>query len=109
MSATGKGKKREELDQASDGDSEGRAPAKKVLKKDSDDDNSDDITVCEIGKNRKVTVRIWQGKLWVDIREFYIKDGKQLPGKKGISLSMDQWNVLRDHIEDIDKAVVEKS
>ncbi|KAI5404952.1 hypothetical protein KIW84_051927, partial [Lathyrus oleraceus] len=109
MSATGKGKKREEHDQASDGDSEGHAPPKKALKKDSDDNNSDDITVCEIGKNRKVSVRIWQGKIWVDIREFYIKDGKQLPGKKGISLSMDQWNVLREHIEDIDKAVVEKS
>ncbi|CAI8598905.1 unnamed protein product [Vicia faba] len=108
MSSTGKGKKREEQDNASDGDSEGHAPPKKTQKKDSDDD-ADNITVCEIGKNRKVTVRIWQGKIWVDIREFYLKDGKELPGKKGISLSMDQWNVLRDHIGDIDKAVVEKS
>ncbi|XP_004502968.1 RNA polymerase II transcriptional coactivator KIWI isoform X2 [Cicer arietinum] len=108
MSGTGKGKKREEHDNASDGDSEAHAPPKKTLKKDSDD-NSDEIVVCEIGKNRKVTVRIWQGKIWVDIREFYIKDGKQLPGKKGISLSMDQWNVLRNHIEEIDNALSENS
>ena len=28
-------------------------------------------------------VRTWQGKFVVDIREYYNKDGKQLPGKKG--------------------------
>lgn len=29
-------------------------------------------------------MRNWQGKVVVDIREFYVKDGKQLPGRKGI-------------------------
>jgi hypothetical protein len=48
-------------------------------------------------------VRIWQGKVWIDIREFYDKDGKQLPGKKGIALSKDQWTVFRDHVAEIDR------
>ncbi|KAJ7945114.1 RNA polymerase II transcriptional coactivator [Quillaja saponaria] len=100
MSARGK---RKDEGHASDGDSGGNAPPRKTSKKDSDD--SDDIIVCEISKNRRVTVRNWQGKIVVDIREFYVKDGKQMPGKKGISLTMDQWNVLREHIEEIDKAV----
>ncbi|KAI9114329.1 hypothetical protein K1719_014557 [Acacia pycnantha] len=100
-----RGKRKDEHDQASDGDSEGRAPAKKYQKKDSGD--SDDIVVCEISKNRRVTVRNWNGKIWVDIREFYVKDGKQLPGKKGISLSIDQWKVLRDHADKIDDALTE--
>jgi hypothetical protein len=33
-------------------------------------------------------VRSWQGKVVVDIREFYVKDGKQLPGKKGPRFSL---------------------
>ncbi|XP_059432510.1 RNA polymerase II transcriptional coactivator KIWI-like [Corylus avellana] len=104
-----RGKRKEEGEYASEGDSEGHAPPKKkISKKDSSDESTGDIVVCEISKNRRVTVRSWQGKVVVDIREFYVKDGKELPGKKGISLTMDQWNVLRDHVEVIEKAVNEK-
>ncbi|NP_001238257.1 RNA polymerase II transcriptional coactivator KIWI-like [Glycine max] len=104
---SGKAKRRDD-DGASDADSEGHAPPKKSLKKDSDDD-PDSITVCEILKNRRVAVRNWKGSIMVDIREFYVEDGKQLPGRKGISLTMDQWNVLRNHVEEIDKAINENS
>ncbi|RXI09183.1 hypothetical protein DVH24_023344 [Malus domestica] len=150
-----RGKRKDEDDHASGGDSEGHAPPKKASKRDTDSDSSDDITVCEISKNRRVSVRNWNGKVVVDIREFYVKDGKQMPGKKGnkrsregqgrdegpvsqgcqdfplgpnfgnespensnwqylklalgISLTMDQWNVLRNHVEEIDKAVNETS
>ncbi|KAF8405683.1 hypothetical protein HHK36_007760 [Tetracentron sinense] len=72
------GKRKDEEDYALD---EGAAPPKKNFKKESDD--SDDVVVCEISKNRRVSVRNWQGKVVVDIREFYVKDGKQMPGKKG--------------------------
>ncbi|KAJ9177858.1 hypothetical protein P3X46_013021 [Hevea brasiliensis] len=105
VTMSGRGKRKEE-EGASDDNSDGHAPPKKASKTDSADD-SDDIVVCEISKNRRVTVRNWQGKVWIDIREFYLKDGKQLPGKKGISLSVDQWNVLRDHVEEIDKALAD--
>ncbi|CAK9174804.1 unnamed protein product [Ilex paraguariensis] len=71
-----RGKRKDEEDYASDDD----APAKKTSKNDDSDD--DDIVVCEISKNRRVSVRNWQGKVVVDIREFYVKEGKQMPGKK---------------------------
>ncbi|KAI3967823.1 hypothetical protein MKW92_025622, partial [Papaver armeniacum] len=67
-------------------------------------DDSDSIVVCEISKSRRVSVRNWQGKVVVDIREFYVKHGQEFLGKKGISLSMDQWNILWNHVEEIDKA-----
>ncbi|XVF58827.1 hypothetical protein PTKIN_Ptkin07bG0097500 [Pterospermum kingtungense] len=105
-----RGKRKDGDDHASD-DGEGHVPPKKASKPSAavGSDDSDDIVICDISKNRRVSVRNWNGKIWVDIREFYIKDGKPLPGKKGISLSVDQWNVLRDHVAEIDKALAENT
>ncbi|CAN7037486.1 hypothetical protein BRARA_B00304 [Brassica rapa] len=104
-----RGKRKDDGVRASDDDSEAHAPAKKVAKPAEDSEESDDIVVCNISKNRRVSVRNWNGKIWIDIREFYVKDGKTLPGKKGISLSVDQWNTLRNHAGDIDKALSDLS
>ncbi|KAL4183687.1 hypothetical protein AMTRI_Chr11g99500 [Amborella trichopoda] len=80
------GKQTDEDHAGSEGDSEGVAPpARKTQKKDTED--SDGITVCDISKTRRVSVRNWQGNVVVDIREFYFKDGKQLPGKKEIYIN----------------------
>ncbi|RUS88207.1 hypothetical protein EGW08_004039 [Elysia chlorotica] len=56
----------------------------------------------EIAPMRFATVSEFRGKTFVGIREFYEKDGKKLPGKKGISLTKDQWERLKDNISDID-------
>ncbi|KAI3523943.1 hypothetical protein L2E82_04007 [Cichorium intybus] len=98
-----RGKGKDEEDHISE-----HAPPKKTSKKDSSGDDSgdeDNIFICDVSKNRRVSVRNWQGRVVVDIREFYMKDGKQMPGKKGISLSMDQWKELRAHVDEIDKAL----
>ena len=61
-------------------------------------DSEDGIFVGEItAKNRKdprrVHVKNYNGKVLVSIREFYSKEGsdKFLPGRKGISLSIEQY------------------
>lgn len=52
----------------------------------------------QLGKNKFVDVREFKGKVLVDIREYYEKDGEMRPGKKGISLTVGQWEV-RDGLE----------
>lgn len=44
------------------------------------DDNGD--RYWEISKMRRVTVSEFRGKTMVSVREYYEKDGKELPGKK---------------------------
>ncbi|KAF3774809.1 RNA polymerase II transcriptional coactivator [Nymphaea thermarum] len=79
-----RGKGREGDGNPSSGESDGDAPAKKGAKRSFGGSSDDGIVVCEISRNRSVSVRVWQGKPTVDIREFYVKDGKQMPGKKGL-------------------------
>jgi len=54
---------------------------------------------------RQVTVRKWGGKVLVDIRQYYSDNEEIKPGKKGISLTKDQWNNLKSLVNDIDTAI----
>lgn len=60
-------------------------------------------------------MRKYKGKVLVDIREFYEKDDKLLPSKKGksflhlikgISLSEDLWIKIKELAPKIDKALI---
>lgn len=46
----------------------------------------------QIGNKRKVSVREFKGRLLVDIREFYEKNGESLPGKKGKYIITKIWH-----------------
>ncbi|NWW90597.1 TCP4 polymerase, partial [Rhynochetos jubatus] len=60
----------------------------------------------QIGKTHYVRVSCFKGKALVDIREFYAdKEGDWKPGRKGIALSAEQWNQLKEIIPEIDAAV----
>lgn len=69
--------------------------------------NADGEAYFDLGKSKRVTVRQWKTAVLVDIREFYQKGGEELPGKKGISLTLEQYKELRKHIMDgsLDKQV----
>jgi len=56
----------------------------------------------ELGKKKRATVRSFKGTPLIDIREFYGADGDEKPGKKGISLTLEQWETLKSGSSTID-------
>lgn len=68
--------------------------------------NSEGDHYVTLSESKRLTVRKWNSKLLIDIREYY-KDkqsGDWKPGKKGISLTLEQYQVLRDVILDSNHA-----
>ncbi|CAN1138918.1 RNA polymerase II transcriptional coactivator KELP [Linum perenne] len=68
-------------------------------------DDDGDLIICRLAPKRRVTIQNFKGRKLVSIREFYSKDGKELPTSKGISLTDQQWEVLRKNIDAVDEAV----
>lgn len=59
-----------------------------------DQTNAGGETFFELSKTRRITLRQWKGKALVDIREFWGDANSLKPGKKGISLTVEQWEQL---------------
>merc|ERR1712012_1109339 len=60
----------------------------------------------DLGNNKKVRINKFKGNTYIDIREYYVdrNTDETKPGKKGISLNMDQFQQLRSIIEDVNHA-----
>jgi len=68
--------------------------------------NADGAELHELGNKRYVSISNFRGKSLVDIREYYIDgkgDGELKPGKKGISLTTDQWTALQKLMPEVNK------
>ncbi|EGR30390.1 RNA polymerase ii transcriptional coactivator, putative [Ichthyophthirius multifiliis] len=68
---------------------------------------SDGSLYFDLDDKKRVSIRKFKGKLYIDVREFYEKDGDMLPGKKGIALTLSNWEQLKGIINNIDDAIVE--
>jgi len=60
-----------------------------------------------LGRDKHVKVREWKGKTYIDIREYYVDKNTMdtKPGKKGISLTCEQYQKLKSIIDEIDHAL----
>ncbi|MFS8029829.1 putative transcription factor ssDNA-binding-TF family [Helianthus anomalus] len=78
---------------------------KKKRKGDKEYDDEGDLIVCRLSDKRRVTLTEFRGKSLVSIREYYKRDGKELPSSKGISLTAEQWSVFSKNVPAIEKAI----
>lgn len=58
--------------------------------------NSVIFCLFQLSSKRRATVRGFKGKQYLDLREFYDKDGELKPGKKGLMLPLEQVRKLFD-------------
>ncbi|XXG88036.1 hypothetical protein AAC387_Pa12g0306 [Persea americana] len=68
-------------------------------------DDDGELTICRLTNKRRVTIHQFKGKTYVSIREFYENNGKQMPSRKGISLTTDQWAELKKSVPAIEAAI----
>ena len=62
-----------------------------------------------LSNKRFLTVSLFKSRVRIDIREYYLNDaGERKPGKKGISLSREEWDKVKDQMDDIEKAIKKK-
>ncbi|CAK7211770.1 hypothetical protein SBRCBS47491_001228 [Sporothrix bragantina] len=59
----------------------------------------------ELSKMRRIGIAHFRSTTLINIREYYESGGQMRPGKKGISLSLDQYKALIRAIPDINAAL----
>ncbi|KAF2234268.1 PC4-domain-containing protein [Viridothelium virens] len=97
----GRATKKSKRDKTSSGVS--RASVRLGVQKD-----DDGLEYWELSKNRRVGISEFKGKRMINIREYYEKDGKSLPGKKGISLPIDQFTAFVEALPAIERVLRDK-
>lgn len=69
--------------------------------------SNDEESFFELSGKRRVTVRKFRSSILIDIREYYEDkaSGEERPGKKGISLTKEQYEKFKELMPEIDAAV----
>ena len=86
----------------------GKQEAKRKFSPDPDQETNEKNAVAfHIGGERYAVVKRFKGRVFVNLREYYVKEGtsKLLAGKKGLNLTSDEWKQLADQGANITAAM----
>ncbi|XP_039138557.1 RNA polymerase II transcriptional coactivator KELP-like [Dioscorea cayenensis subsp. rotundata] len=64
-----------------------------------------DLIIYRLTKKRLITLQPYNGTTLVSIREYFTRNGQELPTSKGISLPIDQWKDLKNAIPAIERGI----
>ena len=59
----------------------------------------------ELGPKKKVQIKKFKGTIFIDFREYFVKDDGLLPTKKGVTLSVDMWKRLVTLAPELEKVI----
>jgi hypothetical protein len=59
----------------------------------------------ELGPKKKVQIKKFKGTIFIDFREYFVKDDSLLPTKKGVTLSVDSWKRLVTLAPELEKVI----
>ncbi len=60
----------------------------------------------QLNTKKRLNVRKFKGQILVDIREYWTDDSKVTrPTKKGVALTLENWNKVKNMTDRIDEAI----
>ncbi|KAE8699801.1 basic helix-loop-helix family protein [Hibiscus syriacus] len=74
-----------------------------TVKKEIDGDGN--RLICKLADMMNVVIHDFSGKSYVSVREFYVKNGKELPSATGVTMSIETWTALKNNFLAIDEAI----
>ncbi|KAI8053957.1 transcriptional Coactivator p15-domain-containing protein [Syncephalis plumigaleata] len=70
--------------------------------------NAEGDPYFRLGAKKRLTIRKWKQMVLIDFREYFTNAaGEECPTKKGLSLTEEQWKILKASMETIDQAINE--
>ncbi|GMI66769.1 hypothetical protein like AT4G00980 [Hibiscus trionum] len=64
-----------------------------------------DRLICKLADMTNVTVHDFRGRSYVSVREFYVKNGKELPSATGVTMAIETWSALKNSFPAIGEAI----
>ncbi|KAI9598315.1 transcriptional Coactivator p15-domain-containing protein [Syncephalis fuscata] len=70
--------------------------------------NSEGDAYFRLGAKKRLTIRKWKTMVLIDFREYFTDAaGEERPTKKGLSLTKEQWEILKSSMSTIDQVIDE--